>query len=153
MFTDEELSRARALLDDATASAQWTVENRQGEALDVASFAQACEGVAMDGEAWREAYLRAVGSWEREAGRLEALEGKMSKLLKGYAAKCAGYHKEMEALGGVISDKVIELEAFKMLAAREAQTIPLRLAQAEELLDKAQTFARELQVRYAELSQ
>ena len=141
------------MLDDATASAQWTVENRQGEALDAQSFARASEGVAMDGEAWREAYLRAVGSWEREAGRLEALEGKMNKLLKGYAAKCAGYHKEMEALGGAISDKVIELEAFKMLAAREAQAIPLRLAQAEELLEKAQAFARELQVRYAEITQ
>ena len=55
VFTDEELGRARAMLDDATASAQWTVENRQGEALDAQSFARASEGVAMDGEAWREA--------------------------------------------------------------------------------------------------
>jgi len=148
LFSDEELARARSILEDATASAQWTVEHKQGEPLNNAAEI-ASSGYSLTGEEWREAYFRAAAAFERQSGRVEALESKMTKLLKGYEAKCGECHVEIQKIGESIADKLVELSSMRLLAAREAATVPLRVAHMETLLQSALAFARELQLRFA----
>jgi hypothetical protein len=169
-FSDAELANARALIEDATAAAQWAVEHGQGQALDAPSLAAAADAAAgahvyvpstgalmtlRDAtpaqrlEAAKADFGASAAAWAREAPRLEKLAARNATLLKGYEAKCAALAKELEALGAETADKRIEVAVFRALAGAEAAEAPRRVAAAAAALEDAAAKERALQERFA----
>ena len=139
-------------MEDATSSAQWAVENKQGVALDRGSVADA--GEVLDAQWEKDAALGAMALkaerafWELESRRVQGAAERVEALLKGYHVKCRQEAVEREAIAARAENFRIEGEVCKALAAREAVAMRGRVERLETLLAAELQWTKEMQERF-----